>query len=166
MRIKLSKSDWKRIGTKLEWLKTATYGRNASDIVHYIYSASEHTPEEVKEDIKISTNSISEVRARLSELQKQQLVELAALENLRSSLKASEGDAAAKAAAGGKAAAKALAKSLRLLEETTALVARCVETSAAMAETVNKGNAIWATLSLEQQKELHVPEVYTYGFDD
>ena len=46
------------------------------------------------------------------------------------------------------------------------MVARCAALSAEMAETVKEGNAVWATLSREEQKALHVPEVYTYGHDD
>jgi len=36
------------------WLKTAGFFnyRNSSDILHYVYNGREHTPEEVKEDIK------------------------------------------------------------------------------------------------------------------
>jgi hypothetical protein len=55
MRIKLSKTDWKSIGQKMGWVKTAQgyfNGRNSSDILHYVYNGREHTPEEVKEDIK------------------------------------------------------------------------------------------------------------------
>ena len=111
-------------------------------------------------------NSIGEVRGHLSALQALQVVEVAALGHLRSSLKAAEGDAAAKAAAGGKSAAKAAAKVLHLLEESNALVARCAALSAEMAETVARGNAIWSSMSMEEQKALHVPEVYTYGHDD
>ena len=111
-------------------------------------------------------NSIGEVRGHLSALRALQVAEVAALGHLRSSLKAAEGDAAAKAAAGGKAAKKAAAKSLSLLEESNALVARCEALSAEIAETVARGNAIWATMSMEEQKALHVPEVYTYGYDD
>jgi len=111
-------------------------------------------------------NSIGEVRGHLSALQALQVAEVAALSHLRSSLKAAEGDAAAKSAAGGKSAAKAAAKVLHLLEESNALVARCAALSAEMAETVARGNAIWASMSMEEQKALHVPEVYTYGHDD
>jgi hypothetical protein len=68
MRIKLSKTDWKSIGQKMGWLKTAQgYGRNASDIVHYTYNASEHTPEEVKEDIKNGILKVTKPNASLDE---------------------------------------------------------------------------------------------------
>jgi hypothetical protein len=68
MKIKLSKTDWKTIGQKMGWLKTAQgYGRNASDIAHYTYDASEHTPEEVKEDIKNGILKVTEPNASLDE---------------------------------------------------------------------------------------------------
>jgi len=68
MKIKLSKTDWKTIGQKMGWLKTAQgYGRNASDIVHYTYNASEHTPEEVKEDIKNGILKVTKPNASLDE---------------------------------------------------------------------------------------------------
>jgi len=107
-----------------------------------------------------------QLQERLEALRKQQPVELAAAKVLRNSLKAAEGDAAAKAAAGGKSAAKAAAKVLRLSEESNALAARCAALSASVAETLDEGNAIWATLSVEEKKALAVPQVYIYGYDD
>ena len=111
-------------------------------------------------------NSMKEIQERLVALRAQQAEGLAAVASLRSSLKAAEGDAAAKAAAGGKAAKKAAAKSLALLEESNALVARCEALSVSVAETVKEGNAVWATLSREEQEVLAVPQVYIYGYDD
>ena len=111
-------------------------------------------------------NSMKAIQERLVALRVRQAEGLAAVGSLRSSLKAAEGDAAAKAAAGGKAAKKAAAKSLSLLEESNALVARCEALSAEIAETVKEGNAVWATLSQEEQKILAVPQVYIYGYDD
>ena len=68
MRIKLSKSDWKTIGQKMGWLKTAQgYGRKSTDVVHYTYNASEHTPEEVKEDIKNGILKVTKPNASLDE---------------------------------------------------------------------------------------------------
>jgi hypothetical protein len=111
-------------------------------------------------------NSIAQCQGHLSALRALQVAEVAALGHLRSSLKAAEGDAAAKAAAGGKSAAKAAAKALRLSEESNALVARCAALSAEIAETVARGNAIWATMSMEEKKAHAVPQIYIYGYDD
>ena len=70
MKIKLSKTDWETIGVKMGWLKTAQgyfNGRNSSDILHYVYNGREHTPEEVKEDIKNGVLKVTKPNASLDD---------------------------------------------------------------------------------------------------
>ena len=57
MRIKLSQSDWKQIGTKMGWLKESQsdywrYLRKGTDIVGYTYDADEHSPAETRAALK------------------------------------------------------------------------------------------------------------------
>ena len=49
MRIKLSKSDWKNIGQKMGWLKTAEPDRR---VIGYWYNGKRHTPEEALADLE------------------------------------------------------------------------------------------------------------------
>ena len=49
MRIKLSKSDWKNIGQKMGWLKTAEPDRR---VTGYWYDGKSHTPAEALEDLE------------------------------------------------------------------------------------------------------------------
>ena len=49
MIIKLSKTDWKQIGQKMGWLKTAEPDRR---VIGYWYNGKRHTPEEALADLE------------------------------------------------------------------------------------------------------------------
>ena len=52
MKIKLSKSDWESIGTKMGWLKTAWDDGPDARVIGYWYDGKQHTPEEARRDLK------------------------------------------------------------------------------------------------------------------
>jgi hypothetical protein len=67
MKIKLSQSDWQKIGIKMGWMKTSGYGYNSYNIMGYTWDADEYSVRETKRAIKAGILKITDPEARLDE---------------------------------------------------------------------------------------------------
>jgi hypothetical protein len=67
MRIKLSQSDWEKIGIKMGWMKTSGYGYKSDNIMGYTWDADKHSVRETKRAIKAGILKITDPEARLDE---------------------------------------------------------------------------------------------------
>ncbi len=67
MRIKLSQSDWQRIGEEMGWMKTSGYGYRSDSIMGYTWDADEHSVGETKRAIKAGILKVTDPEAKLDE---------------------------------------------------------------------------------------------------
>jgi hypothetical protein len=67
MRIKLSQSDWQRIGEEMGWMKISGYGYRSDSIMGYIWDADEHSVGKTRQAIKAGILKVTDPEARLDE---------------------------------------------------------------------------------------------------
>jgi chaperonin cofactor prefoldin len=103
---------------------------------------------------------IAAIRARVEVLQAEESAIKEELRLLDLSLRAAQGDAAAKSAAGGKAAAKAAAKVEGLRSAIKREETKVEWIKAELLAAIQAGDALWASLSEEERKSQGVEVVY------
>ena len=103
---------------------------------------------------------IADLRARVTVLEAEASAIKEELRLLELSLRAAQGDAAAKSAVGGKAAAKAAAKVEGLRSAIKREEAREEWIKAELLAAIQAGDALWASLSAEEKAKAGIEVVY------